>query len=343
MPINCGSQCMTCDFPIHFDTYIGCGHGCKYCFVRQKYDISNVVPIDTVKSLKNFINGGRNYETRWCDWKIPLHWGGNSDPFQPCELEHKKSLECLQILVDTQYPFIVSTKNPVMLTEEPYFSLVSKANMVFQISMGCSKYDKLEPGAPTYEERLQAARVLSPNVKRIIARVRPYFPDCHKEILAELPRYKEAGIYGISISSFVSKKKQKGMKRYGSTYLFPLEIIEPKFEEIHKACHDVGLRYFCSENDLDFTSDDLACCGTENLEGFVGNSFNIPHLSYDEIPPEPTAAMRGENTYQPFKGIGQSQEWAQRCKHKTFADLMLEIGEDRILSNREAKEEYSKE
>lgn len=44
---NCGSQCWLCDMPIRFDTYKGCTHGCKYCFVQRngKYDISNVLSV----------------------------------------------------------------------------------------------------------------------------------------------------------------------------------------------------------------------------------------------------------------------------------------------------------
>ena len=117
--IRCGSQCLTCDYPIHFDTYEGCSHGCKYCFVKHKYSIDNIKPLNTTKGLKRFIKGGRNLETKWCDWNIPLHWGANSDPFQSCERAYRKSLECLRIFAETGYPVIISTKNPVMLTEEP--------------------------------------------------------------------------------------------------------------------------------------------------------------------------------------------------------------------------------
>ena len=335
MAINCGIQCLTCDYPIHFDTYKGCSHGCKYCFVKQKYAIHNIEPITQAKSLENFVSGKRNFETKWCDWNIPLHWGGNSDPFQECEKEYKKSLECLKIFARTKYPFIVSTKNPVMLTEEPYLSLIQECRCVLQISMACSKYDKLETGAPTFEERLKAVGELSGKVMRIIARVRPYFPDCHKDILKAVPEYAKAGIYGISISGFVSKKKQKGMVRYGGNYAFSNELLAPKFREIKQACRDNGLKFFCCEDGLEHWSDSLTCCGTMGLEDFIPNTYNISHLSYDETPPEPTEAMKAKDTYQPFKCIGQSQAWALKCKGKSFAGLMIECGGDRIEPNRE--------
>ena len=330
MPVTCGIQCLSCDYPIHMDTYKGCEHACKYCFVKQKYAIHNVQPIHTTKSLRNFIEGKRNFETKWCDWAIPIHWGGNSDPFQPCEKEYHCSLDCLEIFAETGYPFIVSTKNPVMLTEEPYLSLIKKCRCVLQISMACSKYDKLETGAPTYKERLQAAEFLSDKVTRIIARVRPYFPDCHAEIVNELPNYAKAGIFGISISSYATKKKTKGMIRYGANYLFDIDFLVPKFQEIRDVCHANGLKFFCCEDSIDHWSDDLSCCGTMGLDDFKPNIYNVPHLAYDEVKPEPTAAMLANDTYQPFKCIGQTQAWALKCKGKSFAQLMLECGQEQI-------------
>lgn len=338
MSISCGIQCMSCDYPIHFDTYKGCSHACKYCFVKQKYDISNIEKQSTTISLRNFIEGKRNFETKWCDWNIPLHWGGNSDPFQECELEHKCSLECLKIFAETKYPFIVSTKNPVMLTKEPYFSLISQCRCVLQISMGCGKYDALETGAPSYEKRLRAAHILSRHVTRVIARVRPYFPDCHKDILRELPRYADAGIYGISISSFVSKKKQKGMKRYGTNYCFPTELLAPKLKEIKRKCHEVGLAFFCCEADLDHWSDDLACCGTMGLEDFKPNTFNIQHLAHGIT--EPTKQMQEIGTTRPFRSRKQSQAWELHIKDRSFEDMMHEIGDDYVYRYQELRRKY---
>lgn len=338
--VSCGIQCLTCDYPIHFDTYKGCSHACKYCFVKQKYDIRNIEPIHTTKSLRNFIEGKRNFETKWCDWAIPLHWGGNSDPFQACELEHKCSLECLEVFAETKYPFIVSTKNPVMLTQEPYLSLIQKCRCVLQISMGCSKYDKLEQGAPSYQQRLEAADVLHDKVTRIIARVRPYFPDCHKDIIKEIPNYAKAGIYGISIASFVTKKKTKGMKRYGSTYMFDIDLLVPKFREIMNTCHDNGLRFFCCEDSIDHWSDDLSCCGTEGLVDFIPNKYNVPHLSYDEKKPEPTETMKQTDTFQPFKCIGQTQAHALKCIGHSFEELMHTFGDNKIIYNKQCKNKY---
>ena len=120
---NCGSQVTLCDIPIRFDTYKGCSHACSYCFVLRKSDISQIELGETARALGEFIKGKRSKETNWCDWDIPLHWGGLADPFQPAERIHKRSLETLKVFAQTKYPFVVSTKN-AMIAEEPYYSLL---------------------------------------------------------------------------------------------------------------------------------------------------------------------------------------------------------------------------
>nr|DAF74095.1 MAG TPA: Radical SAM superfamily [Caudoviricetes sp.] len=76
MGISCGSQIVICDLPIHFDTYKGCSHACKYCFAKKKTDIREIEKDNCIESLCRFIEGRRTQETNWYDWNIPLHWGG---------------------------------------------------------------------------------------------------------------------------------------------------------------------------------------------------------------------------------------------------------------------------
>ena len=86
---DCGSQVILCGLPIRFDTYRGCSHLCKYCFAQRKVELRNIKTNETVASLRAFIEGKRTQGTNWCDWSIPIHWGGLSDPFQPIEIKYK--------------------------------------------------------------------------------------------------------------------------------------------------------------------------------------------------------------------------------------------------------------
>lgn len=78
---KCGSQVILCDVPIRFDTYEGCSHLCEYCFAQRKSSVfNNIKRGETVASLINFIKGQRLGDVSWCDWDIPLHWGGHVRP-----------------------------------------------------------------------------------------------------------------------------------------------------------------------------------------------------------------------------------------------------------------------
>lgn len=322
--ISCGLQCINCPYPIHLDTYSGCSHACRYCFANEKLTIKNIKPLNQAKALRSFIKGHRTLETKWCDWDIPLHWGANSDPFQSCEEEHKKTLECLEIFAETKYPFIISTKNPVLACKEPYLSLLSQCECVFQISMACGKYDKLEPGAPSFEKRLKAAKILSRRVTRVIARIQPYFIDCLRDIIKELPRYKEAGIYGIIVEGYKSKKKQKGLVKDGSRYKFPMDILAKHCKIIKEEAHKNGLMFFQSDDGIDHLSDDLICCGTYGLDKFKPNKYTMSHLAYQPDVAIPTEAMKQKGTTRPFRSIRQSQAWELHIKDKSFVDMMIE-------------------
>lgn len=340
--MQCGTQCMCCDYPIHFDTYTGCAFGCSYCFANEKPDKNIVVPTKgAVNAIRLFIEGKRTSETRFCDWKIPVHWGATSDPFQPLERTEKKTLECLELLAETKYPFIVSTKG-TLIAEEPYISLIATCNCVVQISAACKEYDKLEPGAPKFAERIKAIEKLSGRVKRVNVRVQPYFPMYLTEIKESLKLFADAGVYGITMEGFSTRRKAKctdGMEWNGSRFQYPIEVLAEHFKEIRQAAHDCGLKFFSGETRLQFLGDDLTCCGTIGLDGFTPNKYNLPHMAYDAEYPTPTDVMKNPATARPFRSTRQSTEWYNEVKNKSFSDMMEDNGEY-VEWLRELKEAY---
>ncbi len=317
--IECGSQIVLCDLPIRLDSYQGCSHACEYCFVKRKYDIKNIKPINSVNSLKGFIKGERTSLTNWCDWNIPLHWGGMSDPFQPCEEQHKISLEYLKILAESKYPFVVSTKGKLLAKDE-YLNLLKECNAVVQISMVCSKYDVLEKGCASYEERLEMVRKIAPNCKRVIIRIQPYLTEVLNDVLENLPRLKEAGAYGITIEGMKFLKMKEGLIKVGGDVCYPKPVLKDHFSRIKDACHKLGLKFYCAENRLRAMGDAMTCCGIDGLEDFKGNSFNLCHIYNGECP-KPTPAMLKPDTVTPFKGINQNTVFSREAKGKSLFDI----------------------
>ena len=220
MGIGCGSQVAFCDVPIRLDTYKGCTHGCKYCFVKRQTDITKVKPINCIDQLKRFINGKRTVVTNWCDWDIPLHWGGLSDPLQPCEKLHGVSMEALKVFAESGYPFIVSTKGALVADNE-YLSVLRSTNSVVQVSMVSPKFDGIEPGCPTYDERLAICEKVAPNTKRLVVRVQPYVTEVLSSVLDQIPRLASAGVYGLIIEGFKSVKSKSGLVKVGGDFAYP--------------------------------------------------------------------------------------------------------------------------
>ncbi len=319
--IACGSQVILCDVPIRFDTYKGCSHACKYCFVKRKSDITQIEVQNCLKSLKGFINGKRNIETNWCDWNIPLHWGGLSDPFQPCEEKYRISYECLRILAETKYPFIVSTKGR-LIAEKEYLDLIKECNCVVQISMVCSKYDILEPGCPSYEERLKIVEKVSKVAKRVNIRVQTYMPEIFNDLIENIPRLAKAGAHGIQIEGMKFTKKVDGMIKIGGDYCYPVEVLKRDFRKIRKECHKNGMRFYCAENRLRYMGDDMCCCGIDGLDGFESNKFNLCHFYNGDVQ-SPTDTMQKEGTAIAFHSLHQTGSNYKEIKQCSFAEQML--------------------
>lgn len=273
---ECGSQCWLCDLPVRFDTYKGCTHGCKYCFVQRKTGL-DVEPGESAGMLKAFVEGKRNQTTRWADWNIPIHWGGMSDPFQPCERKEKRSLEALKVLAETGYPCVMSTKGRLCI-EEPYISLIHAGNIVMQVSAVCDKYDALEPGAPKYEERLHMIEVLSKAAKRVIVRVQPYICDVFDDVMKNIPRIAEAGAHGAIFEGMKFNRKKPGTVRVGGDFVIPVQFLKADFARLREECHKNGISFYCGENRLRTMGDSLTCCGIDGLEGFVPNTYNLAHI-----------------------------------------------------------------
>ena len=238
---KCGTQVYLCDLPIRFDNYYGCSHGCAYCFARSFKDISKIRKEEGVDALRSFIEGRRTLETSWCDWEIPVHWGGLSDPFQPCERKHKTTMQCLELFRETQYPFVVSTKGKLVADDE-YLDVLKDCNCVVQISAVCSSYDKIELGCPTFEERLDMMRKISPHVKRVIVRMQPYMCEVFDEAYANLERFKEAGVYGVVVEGMKFKKKKPGLVKIGGDWCYEYDALLNDFLRLKERAHELGLK-----------------------------------------------------------------------------------------------------
>lgn len=229
-------------------------------------------------------------------------------------------MKVLQVLADSGYPFIVSTKG-TLLCEEPYLSLISRCNVVVQVSMLCSALDKVEPGAPTYEERLEMVRVLSGKVPRVVARAQPYLTNLRREIARNIPRLKEAGAHAITFEGMKFKVKKPGLVRVGGDWCYPENTLRDHYTYLRGVCEDAGLEFLCAENRLRNMGQSMDCC-TGGMPGFEGNAFNCVDLTQGEVI-QPGKAMSLPGTAGAFKTMNQTTAWSRHLDGLAFADVLV--------------------
>lgn len=206
-----------------------------------------------------------------------------SDPFQPCEHYYRMSYNALRVFAETKYPFVVSTKGRI-IAEPEYLELLKKCNCVVQISMVCSSYDKLEEGAPSFEERLEIARKVAPSVKRLIVRIQPYMHEVYGEVYENLEKFKAAGAYGVIVEGMKFASKRPGLVKVAGDYTYPKALIEGDILKLKQRAHELGLALYSGENRTRELGDSLCCCGVSDLPGFKVNEYNLNHLLHGGKP-----------------------------------------------------------
>ena len=325
---TCGSKITICDLPIRFDTYQGCTHMCQYCFVQMKYDIAKVETGESLQSLQRFIGGQRPGEVSWCDWDIPIHWGGVSDPLQPAEKIHRRSYAALKLFAETGYPFVISTKG-ALLGKDEYLDLLGRCNCVVQVSLVSPQLDKLEKGAPTFADRLRIIEKVAPRVKRLIVRVQPYMVEVFGDILKQIPTYRQIGVHGLTVEGMKYKRKRPGLEKIGGDFCYPVSVLKQHFEVIRDTCHSNGLRFYAAENRLRKMGDSLCCCGIDGLDGFTPNTYNLNHYLHDRESFVPTPTMSQPGSAACFTAICQDS-----CSNSALRKLSLKEAIEAATRNR---------
>lgn len=97
-----GNEGSKCKYPTRLDTYgCGCQHDCKYCYAKSLLEFRGLwnpqnPSVADIKKIERAVS------------KLPkgttLRLGGMTDCFQPCELEHRTTLETIKILNKISIP-----------------------------------------------------------------------------------------------------------------------------------------------------------------------------------------------------------------------------------------------
>ena len=207
-PLSITSQVPFCSVPLRLDTYTHCQFGCAYCFAKARggnlehKGVSAAKP-DTLRARLTHAAASappRSALDEMLAHRVPIQFGGMSDPFGKLEVVNRTSLRLMDILNAFDYPTLISTKS-TLIDHDDYVARLRNGNYFVRISLtGAPPHiaDGLETGVEPISRRLQTIETLSRQGVVVAARLQPIIPGCEDHIFRLLESIASAGARQIS-------------------------------------------------------------------------------------------------------------------------------------------------
>jgi DNA repair photolyase len=196
-------------FDRSINPYLGCEHGCVYCFARPTHAYLGLSPgldfesrlfakPDAPQLLEKEL-AAADYEPRM------IAIGTNTDPYQPIERERKIMRGILEVLERGGHPVGIVTKSALVIRDADILSRMAKRNLA-KVTISVTTLDPklaraMEPRASTPAKRLEALRQLAQAGVPTTVMVAPVIPALND---SEIERILDAaGHAGVKEAAYV--------------------------------------------------------------------------------------------------------------------------------------------
>lgn len=165
--------------------YVGCLHGCRYCYATfmKRYsghteawgnfvDVKINAPEILQKQLKRARMG-----------RVMI--SSVTDAYQPIESKYKLTRQCLEILLQSQFPVDILTKSPLVLRDTNLIKKFKDIEVGITITTNDEEISRVfEPNAPSIMARIRTLKTLHDNRIKTYAFIGPVLP-MNPEALSE--------------------------------------------------------------------------------------------------------------------------------------------------------------
>lgn len=301
-PLSLTSQFFFCGLPLRLDSYRGCAFQCSFCYARYRGGNTSgeaVLPADPDTLQRIFERAFRGDQPagllgQFLRQRVPVHFGGMSDPFQPAERSFGVTRRFLETLLEFQYPSVISTRS-TMPASKPYLVLLREMkSVVVQFSFSSTRADvsnRLEPHSPDPVRLLETMEQLSAQGITTTCRWQPHVPRVSEPPSAFMRTVAAAGARHVALEHLklpVEKNNPlwsklldgarrdlradyAGAVRSGRELVLPPEAKLPTILEARDAAHEAGLSFGAADNEFQYLSDSNCCCsGVDQFKGFGG-------------------------------------------------------------------------
>lgn len=294
--LNISSKWGICGLPLRVDAYSTCSFGCMYCFAngREVMEHGKEFYIADVNAMERRLNKiyvkkevrKENFLDMLLAERITWHFGGMSDPFQPCN----KTMKVTNAIVDAANKYgitiLFSTKSDTVHDANIRPDLHS-----FQMSI-TNVYDRkdIEPNVPAISERIRFYKELKKEGFKVGIRIQPFIPGISTlDIIDAFPDADHFTIEGLKAipqegtqKDYVFNKLMQNPKHYTQIGLLNIKPVmrmqfyKPFIERFEK----FGISYSISDNDLRYIGNNKCCCGDKlafKTTGFDTTAMCMKH------------------------------------------------------------------
>jgi DNA repair photolyase len=299
-PLAITSQFSFCGLPLRLDSYRGCAFRCTYCFARNRGGNSPedaVRPANAsavVRRIDDYVSGRRTgVLAQFFQRRVPLHFGGMSDPLQPAERRHRVTEQVLRGLVSTRYPTVLSTRGAIV-GESPYWELLRDLGAVVQFSFSSTRdaiAEYVEPHATRPSELLRVMDFLSARGIIVTCRWQPWIPGVSELPEEFVPRVAATGCRHLAFEHLKlplerrdnawslfpvlgagdlhAQYRRQGAVRDGRELVLPATAKLGITLRVRTVVHHHGMSFGAADNELQYLSDGECCCsGVDRFPGF---------------------------------------------------------------------------
>lgn len=193
----------TCPPKYSLNPYTGCAHRCLYC-----YATSFIKDFFNSRPKKNFLKTVKR-ELKNLQREALISLSNSSDPYQPLEKFYNYTRGFLEMLLETNFRVLIITKSSLILKDLEILRNIRCAISLTITSKSLT--DKLEPGAPSFRERLETIKTLSQAGISVAVRLDPIIPKLNEEELLEILEEVSPWVRHVTISTY--KAKLDSLKR----------------------------------------------------------------------------------------------------------------------------------
>jgi len=204
--IQCKSAIGKCGFPgggFAINPYVGCGHGCVYCYARfiKRFTGHSEEWGRFVDARTNIADVLRKQMKSPKYKSQQIYIGTVTDPYQPIEAKYRITRKVLEVLLPDSAVSIL-TKSDKVLGDVDLLKHFKKVDVNFTVTSLDEKWVRFtEPGAPSIKQRLAAMKKMSGEGITVYAMMGPYWPffTDPEEIFKE---FRKAGVKKVFTESF---------------------------------------------------------------------------------------------------------------------------------------------